>query len=179
MKSESTRFFIGILLPGPMSEIVNRWRAVWYPYGLRTVPPHITVIPPFHADPEDKQTWHQITEPMRLPANPIIRLQGFGSFQRSRTVFFVNVQESEMLDDVHDRLERRLTNVLPGFRPSSRPFHPHVTIASRISESQLALIQNEVRHQSLVGHFTAEELIVLQKTSDGPYQKFASMSLDK
>ena len=171
------RFFVGIELPEPIGNLINRWRAQWYPHGLQTVPPHVTVVPPFQANPDDKHLWQEITQPLVLSDNLTVHLCNFGAFFHSTCVFYVRVEDSPSLEQVHHRLEARIAEVLPTFNISQRPFHPHVTIANRLKPHQLHQIQQELQHQPLNDVIRAKEVTVFQKAPEGPYQKFATISL--
>lgn len=175
----STRFFIGLELPAAISSLIDHWRARWYPYGLKVVPPHITIVPPFQANSEDDRLWQQITQPLTLPDTLTVHFNNFGAFFHSACVFFVRVEDSPLLESVHCQLEFRLVNALPTFNKSNRPFHPHVTIANRLKPYQLHEIQQELQHQPLNDVVRVKEATVFQKIPAGAYQKFAVISLDK
>jgi 2'-5' RNA ligase len=178
MQHKLQRFFIGIEVPSPINQTIDRWRAIWYPHGLKTVPPHITVVPPFYASAEDRPAWQQITRPFSVTQSCTIHLNNFSAFFHTKCVFFVRVEDSAALEYIHKSFESRLARQWPRFQKSQRPYHPHVTIANRLSSHQLDKIQQDLQHQPLDEKFLLEEIIVYRKTLDGPYQKYAVIHLD-
>ncbi|RTQ52561.1 2'-5' RNA ligase family protein [Hymenobacter gummosus] len=95
------------------------------------LPPHITLIPPFRLVPAD-------FEPRALPvladfaaAQPPVqvRLRDFDWFG-DRTLF-VRVVEAEALQQLHAALQARCRAALPEVPRETRPFTPHMTLATR------------------------------------------------
>lgn len=60
-----------------------------------------------------------------------LRLAGAGQFRaRDESVLWLRVQPSCELIELHAEIGRRLTEGI-GYRPESRPYHPHLTVARR------------------------------------------------
>ena len=160
-----------------MHPTIDQWRARWYPHGLKTVPPHITIIPPFIAE-EDSPLWEQIIQPLMMPETTTVRLHNFGRFIRKTSVVFVRVEQSPALEHIYTEMESRLATAWPTWSRARRPFHPHVTIANRLNPNQLAEVERELLHTSFEETFRVREVFVYQKGSDRIYRRFASISLD-
>lgn len=94
-------------------------------------PPHITLEPPFKWDPRN---FPALESELQLFAQQqrsfAVRLNGFKSFP-SR-VIFVDVEQNQMLQQLHGNLKSHLRTVLDlvSERPD-RAFRPHMTIAFR------------------------------------------------
>lgn len=94
-------------------------------------PAHITLISPFWMKPElEAELQISIDTFTRSPHDFEIELQNF-SFFKPRVVF-INVNESNNLIQLQQELFSWLMNT-NGFRikKDERPFHPHMTIATR------------------------------------------------
>jgi len=128
-------YFMALLLPAALDEKVRLLKQQLFErYRCRTglkSPAHITIIPPFWMDPagevplmEGMEALGQSTAPFTIAAN------GFSAF-RPRTIF-IAVEENAALhqfkaaSDAHWQGYAHL-----GVRADSRPFHPHITIATR------------------------------------------------
>lgn len=127
-------YYIAVLCPPEINEKILQYKQWMKTYfgcviALRS-PAHITLIPPFWANDELEKTMIRFLNEFTIDVIPEIDLEGFDHF--GRRVLFVNVNENPDLEEIHERLETGLITELPGLlKPDTRPFHPHVTIATR------------------------------------------------
>lgn len=94
-------------------------------------PAHITLIAPFRMDPlKEKDLLLFIGEFAAMQSPFLIRLQNFSNFKTE--VLFVDVEKNEKLETLKLQLDSFLTlqEKFP-IKKEARPFHPHVTIATR------------------------------------------------
>lgn len=128
-------YYIALLAPHEINERVLEWKHFMRDHyqcqaALRS-PAHITLIPPFWmATALQPQLQDAICSFSSSQAGFTVELSNFGSF-RPR-VIFVNVILSEALLSLSENLEQHLQarEIFP-IKQSTRPFHPHVTIATR------------------------------------------------
>lgn len=175
--NEYQRYFVGIELPPRIRSKVDRWRKIWYPYGVKTAPPHITLIPPFKNRSNIDDLFTYITQPLMLARKLDIHLGGFDSFNNKSAVFFINVELTEGLQSVYKKLTRRIDEI--GMPTSTRPFRPHITIASRLSELDLRSIKQRFANQKVNDVFAVNRLTVWGKDEVGIYHAIYHISLDK
>jgi 2'-5' RNA ligase len=126
--------FIGVMPPDEIgrevtvykktaSELFNTNRA------LRS-PPHITLIPPFHWDPEDYGALISRLQTVAENLQPfILTLSDFDTF-RPR-VIFIRIEDSEPLRQLQANTEAALEGMIYRKRKVKRSFHPHMTVATR------------------------------------------------
>ncbi|HUC79819.1 MAG TPA: RNA 2',3'-cyclic phosphodiesterase [Flavisolibacter sp.] len=127
-------FFAAIVLPDSLNEKILAYKK-WMQekYGCRVAlksPAHITIVPPFWTEPANKEALQQ---DLQTISNDItsFRLQtdGFSAF-KPRTIF-VAVKENEDLRQVKKTSDNFLHQTNYGIKIETRPFHPHITIATR------------------------------------------------
>ncbi len=93
-------------------------------------PPHITLQMPFRMETGRQRALEKLLQRI-CPDRPFtVTLNGFGHF--GNRVLFIAVRDSQALQGLHRDVHEGLGT--GGFVPASgdqRPFHPHVTLASR------------------------------------------------
>jgi 2'-5' RNA ligase len=126
-------YFVAIVLPPDLNEKVLEYKKYMFDrYGCKTglkSPAHITLVPPFWMNQEKEE--ELIEDLIRLAHySPFpISTEGFSAFP-PRTIF-INPTPSEELH----QLKRKADEIFckPGgiSKREERPFHPHITIATR------------------------------------------------
>lgn len=128
-------YFVAIVLPGDLNEKIIPIKNMMLErfgckVGLRS-PAHITIIPPFWMDnSQEEQLKNDISsiclEQKRFPVN----INNFSAF-KPRTIF-IDVILNESLKAAKANTEKYLlSNGRYKIKKEDRPFHPHITIATR------------------------------------------------
>ena len=128
------QYLLALLLPEPLhSAVWNLKQEVHQRTGSRNavrLPPHITLMPPL------RQPANFATEALpvlnRFAAQHAacpLQLDDFAWFQ-DRTLY-VRVTQDAGLQQLHAALYAQLRQQLPAVPPPTRPFVPHVTLATR------------------------------------------------
>jgi 2'-5' RNA ligase len=128
-------YFIAIVLPEELNEKIIQYKNYMHEnyrcaVGLKS-PAHITMMPPFWMEEEkeialmnDIDLISRETEPFELSTN------NFSAF-KPRTIF-VDVVANEKLNQLKKRADMIFgENENYKIKTESRPFHPHITIATR------------------------------------------------
>jgi 2'-5' RNA ligase len=107
---------------------------VFQRHGARAAmksPAHITVVPPFWWPLEGLYSLSDHAAAFRFsPQNIRIRLEGFSHF--GKRVLFVRVEAAPELQGLQEAFSGHMRMLAGGaMKPDNRPFHPHVTIATR------------------------------------------------
>ena len=123
-------FFIGIRLPEKLEETCEAYRRAFK--APRTVA-HITVIAPFSWERSANELHELLKEAVKPIAPFHIRGTGLGSF--GTRVLFVKVTPSDELLGLHTALSTNLREA--GVKVDRRPYHPHITLATRLSQGSL------------------------------------------
>lgn len=93
-------------------------------------PAHITLIPPFWMEETTEDDLVAAIKEFRFPAELIsVQLNGFSHF--GHRVIFIVVTENPQLNRLKNETEEYFNNVFSFIKKDERPFHPHITIASR------------------------------------------------
>ena len=128
-------YFLALVTPREINEDILKWKQFMKErfdcvVALRS-PAHITLIPPFWMDAhleQDLETTLHIFSQQQIPFE--IKLKDFESF--APRVIYVDVVPNEPLSDLQSQLQEHLIGSgLFAIRKDARPYHPHVTIATR------------------------------------------------
>ena len=128
-------YFIAIVLPQELNEKVLKYKNLMFEkydckVGLKS-PAHITLIPPFWMEEEKEQ---QLIADLNALSNQLkpfsISTNNFSAF-KPKTIF-ICPSPSDRLDAVKKATDDFFgNNSLYNIKIDSRPFHPHITIATR------------------------------------------------
>lgn len=125
---------VAIAVPEPYGTYLRRARADFGDPLARTVPSHVTLLPPLdvHVDQLDEVCALLDKTAGTVPAFRM-RLSGTGSFRPVTPVVFVAVRGGYVATEV---LAGQLRAAV-GAPPAEYPFHPHVTVAQNLDEAAL------------------------------------------
>lgn len=168
--SRYAMYFVAILCPPGTNEKVQamkHWMKEQYGcvVALKS-PAHITLIPPFWAEetaePQLLKTARDYND--RFDKLEIV-LDGFSHF--GRKVLFVNVVKNPQLEALKHSVEDHFA-LAPGavIRKEDRPFHPHVTIASRdLKPGDFITAWEHFSNKTYSSSFISSEINVLKLTN--------------
>jgi 2'-5' RNA ligase len=127
-------YFIAVVLPAHLDAKVQdlkQWMKEVYgsKVGLKS-PAHITIAPPFWMQ-EEKEI--NLRQDMQLLAQQVPAFQmateNFSAF-KPRTIF-IAVEQNEQLNTLKKAADHFFRKADYGMKFETRPFHPHITIATR------------------------------------------------
>lgn len=128
-------YFIALVLPVHLNKKILKYKEMMFEkYSCRTglkSPAHITLLPPFWMQ-EEKES--QLISDLDALSNPVdafsIATDNFSSF-RPRSIF-VAVRTNEKLNALKNLTDAFFqNNSFYNIKIDTRPFHPHITIATR------------------------------------------------
>jgi 2'-5' RNA ligase len=129
-----TMYFIAFVAPAEIDLVVREWKLFMKEHyrcsvALRS-PAHITLVPPFWMDEAREGELKDVLDMFgkSLSAFPV-QLRDFSSFPPR--VIFVNVLPTSILHNTQQAITRSLQQHDFPIKPDDRPFHPHMTIATR------------------------------------------------
>lgn len=128
-------YFIAIVLPQHLNEKVLKYKNVMLEkynctVGLKS-PAHITLVPPFWMEDQKEQQLISDIENLSNHLDPFhISTNNFSAF-KPRTIFIEPILTDELVKvkKATDKLFRN--NSFYKIKIETRPFHPHITIATR------------------------------------------------
>jgi 2'-5' RNA ligase len=128
-------YFIAHLLPAPLNEQIllmkqDLQQRFGCAVGLKS-PAHITLIPPFWLAPEKApQLLHHLQQLASGVASFTLAAANFSSF--GKRTLFIAVADSAALQGLKTAADNLFTgNDFYGLKKETRPFHPHITLATR------------------------------------------------
>jgi 2'-5' RNA ligase len=127
-------YFIAIVLPGELNKKMLKWKNFMHEkFGCKvglSSPAHITLIPPFWMHEEKEQELIADTNSISLSARPFrITTKNFSAF-KPRTIY-ADVVVNEKLGSLKTAIDKFFSETDYKIKTESRPFHPHITIATR------------------------------------------------
>lgn len=159
-------YFVAIVLPPELDAkalLYKRHMAEKYgcKVGLKS-PAHITLIPPFWMGEEKEPVLLLDVQAVAQTASSFAaKTAGFSSFP-PRTLF-VAVEPNEALQTLKQKIDECFGATAYGVRPDPRPFHPHVTIATRdIRKKDFWEAWEVLKAKEFAQTFTADALSVLR-----------------
>jgi len=126
-------YFIAIVLPAKLNEEVLQYKRTMLErfnckVGLKS-PAHITIIPPYWMEKEKEQSLIVDINNLSTTVHSFpITTKDFSAF-KPRTIF-IDVNRNEKLQEVKKRADELFSASYP-IKLESRPFYPHITIATR------------------------------------------------
>ena len=128
-------YFIAIVAPEEINQQVLKWKKYFKDHFECTValksPAHITLIPPFWMKEDLEDDLINSIKDFSGTKNKFeITLKDFEAFKPK--VIFVDVVKCEVLNDIYRSFANYIfsENKFP-IKKDDRPFHPHVTLATR------------------------------------------------
>ena len=128
-------YYIAIIAPEEIDQEVLKWKNYFKDHFECTValksPAHITLIPPFWMKEDLEDDLVNSIKAFGITKNKFeITLKDFAAFKPK--VIFVDVVKSEVLNDLNQSFADYIfsENKFP-IKKDDRPFHPHVTLATR------------------------------------------------
>ncbi len=128
-------YFIALVAPAAIDQQVLKWKNHFKEHYQCTValksPAHITLIPPFWMKEESEdELKSSIKEFSKTQRKLQVNLKNFAAFKPR--VIYVDVIQTPELNNLHNGLNNFILNKnLFVVKKDDRPFHPHVTLATR------------------------------------------------
>jgi 2'-5' RNA ligase len=128
-------YYVAILCPpGIDKEILGFKNFMKDRFGCTAAlksPAHITMVTPFWFEETREDELQQTLQSFASDLNDLqIQLNGFSHF--NKRVLFVNIEDNPGIEEIRNQAERHFIGSLgDAIRKDDRPFHPHVTIATR------------------------------------------------
>lgn len=125
---------VAIAVPEPHGSLLREMRAAFGDQLARTVPSHVTLLPPLEVDVNELD---EICARLDKAAGAVpafrLRLRGTGTFRPVSPVVYVSVNAGYVATEV---LAGQLRQAI-GAPLAEFPFHPHVTVAHHLDDAAL------------------------------------------
>lgn len=169
IKTEKRKqYFVALIPPSPVFEealaLKEYFREKYAAKAALNSPPHITLHMPFLWNEEKEKKLFMKLHEFSRQWDPIkVCLDNFSSFPPR--VIFINVAESDALDELQKNLHRFFKKELDIYNANykDKPFHPHLTLAFRdLKKSQYVLSWQEFSKKEYKAEFMADKLALLR-----------------
>jgi 2'-5' RNA ligase len=158
-------YFVAIVLPEELDRKVLALKQYMYHHykcsvGLKS-PAHITIIPPFWMHPEKEKDFIKTIDLLSAQITSFtIETNGFSAF-RPRTIF-IALNENPALTDLKTNTTDFFMEKDFNIKAESRPFHPHITIATRdLYKKDFHEAWNYFQHKNFKAEWEANGLSIL------------------
>lgn len=150
-----SKFFLGITLPTDLEAQWEKWRRKFR--ASRTVV-HLTLIPPFTWEDDLESLLQLLQNTLKVTKPFVISGEGIGSF--GTRVIFIKVASNQELSALHKALAQTLGT--RGVPPETRPYHPHITLASRLEPRRFHRYLEDLEGFYPSYSFTCNEIALFQ-----------------
>jgi 2'-5' RNA ligase len=159
-------YYIAILAPGNINEQVLKWKHFMRDrFGCSNAlksPAHITLVPPFWQDESKETLMKQLL--LSLATNHegfLVELDKFDAFRPH--VLFLQVIPSHPLLRLHEQLLRMMHEGQFAVKADTRPFHPHITIATRdLQKKDFEEANGWFQKQDYIANFRASGIALMK-----------------
>ncbi|MFJ1756728.1 2'-5' RNA ligase family protein [Kitasatospora sp. NPDC088134] len=160
---------MSIHVPEPYGSRVQDARAGHGDPQARSIPTHVTLLPPTEADPALLPAVRQHLRAVAAVQRPFrMLLQGSGTFRPVSPVVYIRVEEGAQECRV---LEAEVRSG-PLARELAFPYHPHVTVAHGLSDRALDAAYEKTRGFRAV--FDVAEFVLSRFGADGVWRPWES-----
>ena len=159
--------FLGISLPDDFTQEVETIRRR---FAAPRTAPHITLIPPFRWTSSEDKLERLIADCIQGCLPFTVTTKGLGRF--GRAVIFIDVVLSSQLKELHSRVKEGLEQEGIGDRAKGRPYHPHITLATRLSPGEFNRYMEELTDYSPKREFRCQEVALFKMQTDGRFRRW-------
>jgi 2'-5' RNA ligase len=158
-------YFVALVLPEELDKKVLVWKQYMFQnfkctVGLKS-PAHITIIPPFWMNPEKEKDLINDIDSLSAHIKAFnLETNNFSAF-KPRTIF-IAINENNHLAELKRRATEFFKEKDYKIKAESRPFHPHITIATRdLYKKQFHEAWNYFQNKEFVEAWQANGLSIL------------------
>jgi len=144
----------------------NHMAVKYFSKAALTSPPHITLYPPFKWDSQNENVIIDSLSDFVQNKNPFnITLNGFGCFKPR--VIFIKPETSEEHNKLQKDLLLHLKTTIDLYdQQNERPYHPHMTIATRdLQKKYFYEAWEEFKNKKFSVEFNARSVTLLKHNS--------------
>lgn len=160
------KYFVGIRLPAELEEQCEFWRRRFKAPGTVS---HITLAAPFLWQSAQEDLLELIKQ--SLAPVPAFRVEGRGLGSFGKRVIFVKVKLSPLLKAMQNSLTTSLAAA--GVPAETRPYCPHITLATRLKPWQFSRFQEELADFEPSYSFCCERISLFWFNPEGKWQQAA------
>lgn len=160
-------YFIAIVLPQLLNEKVLKYKQMMLDkynckVGLKS-PAHITLVPPFWMEDEKEQQLISDIDSLNNHLHPFLILTNNFSAFKPKTIF-IAVAPNEQLNEIKKLTDEIFKdNLFYKIKIDARPFHPHITIATRdLFKKSFYEIWPWFEEKKFLEEWTAEGISILR-----------------
>ncbi|NMB19675.1 MAG: hypothetical protein GX979_02295 [Firmicutes bacterium] len=163
------RYFLGIRLPKELEETCERYRRAFK--APKTVA-HLTVVPPFEWEQPAGELFKLLAEALEETKPFAVTGAGVGSF--GNRVLFINVNLTPELEAMQKALTLCLKTA--GVSVDNRPYHPHVTLATRLTAEEFSRYSRELADFHPEIDFVCSSLSIFEFTKERRWKEAHRLS---
>lgn len=169
MSKDIPRYFIGVGLPSPWQENLNKIKRSYHPQHRLTSPAHITLKRPFWIPNNNTQRLTAQLAKWGRKRRPFgVTLEKIGSFKkRDYAVVFLHPDKGRHLKKLDYTLDEAVD-----FLPENKQFIPHLTLAQRVRKKKLRKVKRQLRELDLKIEFEVSKIQVYKLDPGGSWEEW-------
>lgn len=159
---------MAVVLPETVARQVRIWQKQFGPKRWRiNLPPHVTLIRPWQTQRSVAQAVAGFESIKLLTASFMIDCQGVGEFAHPGAyVLYSPISDDAGLQRLHDELSPALREL--GYLPQERQYHPHITLANKLSRAEYEQAKAQLEQKDLSYNFVCSEVSLLKQVPEDP-----------
>ncbi len=168
---EKSMYYITILCPPEIDEPIAEHKAMMKAnFGCEVAaksPAHLTLINPFFlSNGKYRELVEKLNDFESIITEVNIEVEGYNHF--GERVIFADVNVTDNLIALQEQVENYLRNGgFPFIKEAKKPFHPHVTIATRdLKETDFAAAWANFEGKSISGSFITNTMHLMKLVDD-------------
>lgn len=154
-----------------IADVINVFRQRFSEYASHTMPPHVTIYPPFYSQfPTIGDLRQVVAESCALTPPQRISLHGIGAFGGESNIVYLEPDHHsrryllDLFQKVAPRLQDSVTAVHKNsFGYTDGNFTPHLTLAENVPSEKLSAVMSKLSAEDIKLSFLVNALSLFQK----------------
>lgn len=174
---QPVKYFLAILLPPALAQWVDGWRQAWYPYGIKSVPPHITIVPPFTPSVEEKSLITKIEQLVKGANRFKLHVNGFSQFNKQSIVVYAKVIDTPDLHQMQAQLIKGIACCANEKIIATTGYVPHITLANGLTVDEALVLKQQLQQEGVDESIEVRAVSLLRKIPGQPYDPVHQFNL--
>lgn len=165
----SEKYFIAIIPPQAIVDYIDNYRRQYNKDCLTSVPPHITVYPPFYLSNPESELIDKLNK-IQVQISPFrVSFTSFDFFSCGNNVAYLKpdsestIQLRNLYKITRSLISGEIIDVWPNYPINLDQYSPHCTIAEQISDNEFSKVRHDLEPLSVNQGFDVNSIFLLNK----------------
>lgn len=165
----SEKYFIAIIPPQAIVDYIDNYRRQYNKDSPTSVPPHITVYPPFYLSKPESDLIDKLNK-IQVQIPPFrVSFTSFDFFSCGNNVAFLKpdsestIQLRNLYKVTRSLISGQIIDVWPNYPINLDQYNPHCTIAEQIPDDEFLKVRQNLEPLSINQSFDVNSIFLLSK----------------